>query len=123
MAHNPNLKPFKPGESGNPGGKTKKPLVDKLLQDALSADDSANAKKIADKLISMAKNGSLNAIKLIAERTEGKPKRNAEDSQKEAVASLTKEQIQARLAELLTSPELKDTVTKALFSLGEKPLQ
>jgi hypothetical protein len=43
-----------------------------------------DAKKIAEKLISMAKNGSLNAIKLLAERTEGKPKRNAEDSQKES---------------------------------------
>jgi hypothetical protein len=38
---NPNLKTFKPGESGNPGGKTKKPLVDRLLQEALAANDSA----------------------------------------------------------------------------------
>jgi hypothetical protein len=123
MGVNPNLKPFKPGESGNPGGKTKKPLVDRMLQEALSADDSAKAKKIAEKLVSMAEHGSLNAIKLIAERTEGKPKRNPEDSQKESGVSLTQEQIQVRLAELLTSPELKETVTKALFSLGEKPLQ
>jgi hypothetical protein len=123
MVRNPNLKPFQPGESGNPGGKTKKPLVDRLLQDALSADDSANAKKIADKLVSMAKHGSLAAIKLISERTEGKPKRNAEDSQKEPGAQLTKEQIHMRIAELLATPELKETVTKALFNSGEKPVQ
>jgi HPt (histidine-containing phosphotransfer) domain-containing protein len=123
MPVNPNLKPFKPGESGNPGGKTKKPLVDKLLQEALAANDSEDAKKIAGKLISMAKNGSLNAIKLIAERTEGKPKRNADDSQKESGIQLTKEQINARLIELLASPELKETVSKALFNSGEKQVQ
>lgn len=123
MAINPNLRPFERGKSGNPGGKTKKPLVDRLLQEALTADDSADAKKIAEKLISMAKNGSLNAIKLIAERTEGKPKRNDEDSQKDSGAQLTKEQIQARLVELLASPELKETVSKALFNSGEKSVQ
>jgi hypothetical protein len=97
--------------------------VDRLLQDALSADDSAAAKKIADKLVSMATHGSLAAIKLIAERSEDKPKRNAEDSQKEPGVRLTKEQIHARLAELLATPEAKETVTKALFNSGDKPVQ
>jgi len=120
---NPNLRPYKAGQSGNPGGKTKKPLVDRMLEEALTKNDSETAKAIADKLISMAKHGSFNAIRLICERSEGKPKRNAEDSQKESSAQLTKEQIQARLIELLASPDLKETVTKALFNSGEKSVQ
>jgi hypothetical protein len=123
MAHNPNLKPFKPGESGNPGGRKRKPMLDRMLEEALTNDDSETAKKIADKLIELAKKGSLAAIKLIAERTEGRPQKNAADGAKDAGAQLTKEQVQARLAELLAMPELKETVTKALFNSGEKSLQ
>jgi hypothetical protein len=47
------LKPWPKGISGNPGGRRKTPLVDRRLEQALSANDSATAKVIADKLISM----------------------------------------------------------------------
>ena len=95
----------------------------RMLEEALTTDDSETAKKIGDKLIGLAKNGSLAAIKLIAERTEGRPQKNADDGAKDAGAQLTKEQVQARLVELLAMPELKETVTKALFNSGDKSVQ
>jgi HPt (histidine-containing phosphotransfer) domain-containing protein len=110
------LKPFKPGQSGNPGGRRLKPMVDRMLEQALVKNDSETAKVIADKLISMAKHGSLSAIKLIAERTEGRPQKNAADTQQKPEVQLTKEQIQARLTELLSSPEVKEQFAKLLFS-------
>jgi HPt (histidine-containing phosphotransfer) domain-containing protein len=110
------LKPFKPGQSGNPGGRRLKPMVDRMLEQALVKNDSETAKVIADKLISMAKHGSLSAIKLIAERTEGRPQKNAADTPQKAEVPLTQEQIQARLTELLSSPEVKEQFVKLLFS-------
>ncbi len=110
------LKPWKPGQSGNPGGKRIKPMVDRMLEEALIANDSVTAKMIAEKLISMAKHGSLQAIKLIAERTEGRPQKNSADTQGKPEPPLTKEQIQARLSELLSSPDVKEQFAKLLFS-------
>lgn len=115
------LKPFRPGQSGNPGGRRLKPMLSRLLEEELIANDSTSAKIIADKLISMAKHGSLAAIKLIAERTEGRPQRNPLDSQQKAEVQLTKEQIQARLAELLASPDVKEQFAKMLF--GQDKIQ
>jgi ribosomal protein L17 len=110
------LKPFPKGVSGNPGGRRLKPMVDKMLAEALIKNDSETAKAVADKLISMAKHGSLSAIKLIAERTEGRPQKNAADTPQKPEVQLTKEQIQARLTELLSSPEVKEQFAKLLFS-------
>jgi DNA polymerase elongation subunit (family B) len=89
-------------------------MVDRMLEEALIANDSENAKKIADKLISMAKNGSIAAAKLVNERTEGRPKKV--DAAQKPEASLTKEQIDARLAELLSLPDIKEKFAKILFS-------
>ena len=118
------LKPFPKGVSGNPGGRKRKPMVDRMLEELLTADDSAKAKQIAEKLISSAMHGSLAAAKIIVERTEGKPARNSADGQEKG-AQLTREQVQNRLAELLSAPELKESVAKILFSQQpeEKPIQ
>ena len=113
------LKPFKPGQSGNPGGRPKKPMVDRMLQEALTKNDCETAKAIAEQLINKAKRGQLAAIKLIAERTEGKPGRNAAEAEQKD-GQLTKEQIQAKLKELLSLPELKEQITAALFN-QERP--
>jgi hypothetical protein len=109
------LKPFKPGESGNPGGRKRKPMIDKMLEEGLTAKDSEKAKQIADRLISSAVKGSIAAAKLIAERVEGKVMRSAGDPEK-GDAKMTNEQINARLAELFATPELKERLA-ALFSV------
>ena len=110
------LRPFKPGQSGNPGGRPKKPMVDRMLEQALTSNDSATAKLIAEKLIEKAKKGNLAAIKLIAERTEGRPQKNAAETQQKAEVQLTPEQVQTRLAQLLAAPEVKEQLTKLLFN-------
>ena len=112
MAGNPNLKPFKPGESGNPGGRRKKPLIVEALEEIGAANDSEKAKQVAARLYSSALKGSVPAAKLIVEYLHGKPKRS-EDEKKEGVA-LTPEQAKARFAELLALPEVRDAVTKLL---------
>lgn len=76
-----NLKPFQPGQSGNPGGRPKKLLT--VLSDALreklkdvSPDRHRTyAEVLADKLVEEAVAGKLPvlAIREIADRTEGKP--------------------------------------------------
>lgn len=91
-------------------------MVDRMLEEALIANDSATAKMIAEQLISKAKHGSLQAIKLIAERTEGRPQKNKTDAAQKPEANLTKEEIQSRLVELLSSPDVKEQFAKILFS-------
>jgi len=67
--------PFKPGQSGNPGGRPK----DKAFRDALSiavnrADgDATRLAKIAEVLVRKALEGDMAAIREIADRLDGKP--------------------------------------------------
>jgi Family of unknown function (DUF5681) len=63
---------FKPGQTGNPGGRPKKTLIDKALEEALLEDDSRLALEIACALLRKARKGDVRAIQLAAERTEGK---------------------------------------------------
>ncbi len=115
------LKPWPKGVSGNPGGRKRKPMLDRMLEEALTKNDSVTAKEISEKLIAMAKHGSLAAIKLIAERTEGTPLRHvAEGGAKEP--QLSKEQINARLAQLLSAPDVKEQVM-ALLANQDKVVQ
>lgn len=69
---------FKKGQSGNPNGRPKRTrltdaLREKLQQDAPDAPEQTVAEIIADVLIREAKSGNVQAIKEIADRTEGKP--------------------------------------------------
>lgn len=70
---------WKPGQSGNPSGRPKKKLLDWAIQEELEALDSAEAVKIAKALIQLASK-DVQAAKLIAERTEGKPIQKVEHS-------------------------------------------
>lgn len=70
---------FKPGASGNPGGRHKSKLWLEALNMALKAkgtDSTGTAKllrDIADKVVDMAVEGDLGAITEIANRLDGKP--------------------------------------------------
>ena len=67
--------PFKPGQSGNPGGKSKVKLFQQALRNVLSLSE---AETIARKVVLMAKRGDLHAVNIIADRLDGKPHQSVE---------------------------------------------
>lgn len=72
-----NLKPFKPGESGNPNGRPKKlPAIDKLLANTLGSEDDKEsaAERIIQALIKKAEKGDTRAAEILLDRGYGKPK-------------------------------------------------
>src|SRR5215467_699185 len=76
-------KPFQPGQSGNPRGRPKMTrqqrigkLMDAVLRDKLKERNGYLAEVLAARLIMLARKGSLKAIELILERTEGKAQQN-----------------------------------------------
>ncbi len=73
-----NLKPFKPGQSGNPNGRPKKALLSDALRRQLAeavqgAPEKTIAEHIARALIREAVAGNVQAIREVGDRTEGKP--------------------------------------------------
>lgn len=68
--------PFAPGQSGNPGGKPKRAKIfTQSLLTALKRVDEENVEaiqRIADKLVTLAATGDVQAIKEVADRVEGK---------------------------------------------------
>jgi hypothetical protein len=67
-------KGFMPGVSGNPEGRPRRRLIDQALEELLQTKDSELATEIAGVLVTLARQGDIKAIQLIAERTQGKPK-------------------------------------------------
>jgi hypothetical protein len=63
---------FQKGFSGNPNGRPKSAIFSDVLRGQLS--ESGDLELIAASLISKAKRGDLEAVKIIFERLEGKPK-------------------------------------------------
>jgi len=70
---------FRPGKSGNPGGRPRKPLAERLLNQLL-ANDEAEAAKVIKALLTQAKKGDVSAIKEAFDRTEGKVADKMENS-------------------------------------------
>ena len=73
---------FEKGQSGNPGGRQK---GEKIWRDALRRaiarredDDPQALEKLADKLVSMASEGDIAALRELADRLDGKPKQQTE---------------------------------------------
>ena len=69
------LRPYKPGQSGNPGGRPKGQSFAAILRDLLDrehrkAPDWRSA--VAAKALELAARGDLDAIKWIADRTDGR---------------------------------------------------
>jgi membrane carboxypeptidase/penicillin-binding protein PbpC len=77
MANPPASSRFKPGQSGNPSGRSKF----KLLTDALRAEATQNPTKVramAAAILEAASTGDLQAAAFIFDRLEGKPQQSIE---------------------------------------------
>jgi hypothetical protein len=107
-----NLKPWKPGQSGNPGGRPKKRLIDEALEELLASNDSEAARDVAAALLKRARKGDIKAIQLIAERTQGKPMRAIEISGPDGGAleidRMTDQQLEQRISELMGKLKTSD---------------
>lgn len=70
--------PWKPGESGNPGGRgTAKPFLDTLNR-AIAQDDAKRLRQCAERLLDLAAEGESWAVQMLADRLDGKPKQQTE---------------------------------------------
>jgi hypothetical protein len=73
-----NLKPFKPGQSGNPAGRPKSITLSEAYRKQLAMIDEADPQKrtfaevLAEQMIVKAKTGDVAALKEVADRVEGK---------------------------------------------------
>jgi hypothetical protein len=83
MCKTENLKPWKPGESGNPGGRPRTKLItaelERMLeQEAPTADGKTWAAVIAEALLKKARQGDVRAITELANRIEGKARQTVD---------------------------------------------
>jgi len=111
-----NLKPWQPGQSGNPGGRPKRDAITAALREQLEsqANDGDNytiADAVAATLIKQALGGDVRAIREIADRVEGKPRQQLEiearaftNDQQLDLSRLTDEQLR-QLGELFEIAE------------------
>lgn len=90
--HTANLTPWRPGQSGNPGGRPKRDaitvaLFEQLQSQVADGDTRSIADSIAGTLITLALKGDVRAIREIADRTEGRPRQQLEIEAKVSAAN------------------------------------
>jgi hypothetical protein len=112
---------WQPGECGNPRGRPKrKKLFDQDLKAALKANRGQRSKELVTALIDKARTGDVPALKLIAERVNGKPRPAELAPTATADDRLSREQVRQRLAELFSLPEMKGMVEELLLPTKAK---
>jgi len=93
-----NLKPWRKGESGNPGGRPRRKLLteelERLLeQEAPAANGRTWAAVIAETLLKQGRKGNVRAIAEIGDRVEGKARQSVELIKDEELCSRIREGI------------------------------
>lgn len=70
----PGLRPWQPGQSGNPRGRPKGILTDSIRfeLDRFADETYTNREAITMKLVAMARGGDIEAIKIVLDRIDGK---------------------------------------------------
>src|SRR5262249_6157155 len=82
---------FKPGQSGNPGGRPRTAKVSEACRDKLAsfipgdAEGRTYAEGIADKLVQLALRGDIRAAQELADRAEGRPSQMAPSAEQVGV--------------------------------------
>jgi hypothetical protein len=79
-----NLRPWKPGQSGNPGGRPKKRPVSEELASLLGENDGAASKALAKVLLREALKGDIAFVRELLNRIEGKVPDKVEVKENEA---------------------------------------
>ncbi|MBA3766467.1 MAG: hypothetical protein H0W99_05670 [Acidobacteria bacterium] len=120
------LKPFKPGQSGNPKGRPKQALYSDALRRKLSDVDETDELKrtyaeiLAEQAILKAKGGDIHALAHVADRTEGKPRQTItltleqREQYERAVAGMIAETGCSREAAIQTLSIFKPEVSELL---------
>lgn len=93
--------PFKKGQSGNPGGKAKtKDFSEAIRLSVLEAEgDKTKLRLIAEKLVEMAVQGDMQAIREVGDRLEGKPSQSVDVN--DAREPIPEQEERDRILELL----------------------
>ena len=107
------------GQSGNLAGRPRRMNFDDFLRQALTTKDGQVAKRLVERLIGEATTGNIYAMKLIAERSAGKPQDPTDISLKNG-DELTLAQVRTKLAELLSRPEVKRNLDALVASAEPK---
>ena len=64
--------PFQPGQSGNPSGSAPKKIWVAALNRAIAQDDGKRLREAAEKLLDMAAQGDIAALRELGDRIDGK---------------------------------------------------
>jgi len=101
-----NLRPWKPGQSGNPGGRPKAGILSQAYHQFLEELDPKRrrtlAEAIAKAIIAKAMRGDVKAASELADRTEGKPQQSlAINATVNSVQDLSDDELQRDLHERL----------------------
>lgn len=114
-----NLKPFPKGVSGNPSGRPKNVLskaIRRKLEEVEEGQDKSIAERITEKLAELALGGNIEAIKLLGDRSEGKPRQSVN------ITTDSRERIDRAVDNLISTAAANgDTLTReaALALLAE----
>ena len=90
-----NLKPWKPGQSGNPGGRPKNDVASEIAK----AVFSQNPEMIYQAFLKALKKGNVCAFKVLADRAYGKVKETREVTHR--YEDLSDEDLQCRIDEIM----------------------
>jgi hypothetical protein len=105
------LRPWKKGQSGNPGGRPRTARLSRALRQALATegrDGRTLAQMIADAVVGKAKRGNVQAFKEIRDTVEGRPAQALEHRGAiETKTTTSVESVEARLAQLGYSLEIE----------------
>jgi hypothetical protein len=119
-----NLKPWKPGQSGNSQGYSRKRRIQDRLNEILdrTRDGKTIEEAICEQIAHSALHGDINAFVAIADRTDGKPRQAIEHSGPDGGSiPITLPEVQKRIAELLAAGGYREPASRTADGNSSAP--